>query len=160
MNIEKYIPSPKKYVADQVDLYENSGGTKGITMSGLPVIIFTHIGIKTGAIRKTPLMTVLDGNKYVLVASQGGAPKNPLWYYNLKNNPDIKIQDKQSIFYMKAREICNQEERARLWDIAVKAYPPYEDYQNKTKRIIPLFITEHKKNWMVKSKIDFLLDKF
>ena len=116
MNIEKYIPSPKKYVADQVDLYENSGGTKGITMSGLPVIIVRHIGIKT------------------------------LWYYNLKNNPDIKIQDKQSIFYMKAREICNQEERARLWDIAVKAYPPYEDYQNKTKRIIPLFITEHKKN--------------
>ena len=145
MNIEKYIPSPKKYVADQVDLYENSGGSKGISMSGLPVIIVTHIGIKTGAIRKTPLMTVLDGNKYVLVASQGGAPKNPLWYYNIKENPAVQIQDKKSIYSMKVREINNSQERIRLWDIAVKAYPPYEDYQNKTKRIIPLFITEHKK---------------
>ena len=143
--MKKYIPSPKNYVADQVDLYENSGGTKGVTMSGLPVIIVTHIGIKTGAIRKTPLMTVLDGNNYVLVASQGGAPKNPLWYYNLKKNPDVEIQDKKSIYSMKVREINNSEERIRLWDLAVKAYPPYEDYQNKTKRIIPLFLAEHKK---------------
>ena len=135
MNIEKYIPSPKKYVADQVDLYENSGGTKGITMSGLPVIIVTHIGIKTGAIRKTPLMTVLDGNNYVLVASQGGAPKNPLWYYNIKENPAVQIQDKKSIYSMKVREINNSQERIRLWDIAVSAYPPYEDYQRKTKRM-------------------------
>ena len=144
MNIEKYIPSPKKYVADQVDLYENSGGTKGITMSGLPVIIVTHIGIKTGAIRKTPLMTVLDGNNYVLVASQGGAPKNPLWYYNIKENPAVQIQDKKSIYSMKVREINNSQERIRLWDIAVSAYPPYEDYQRKTKRIIPLFLAEHR----------------
>ena len=142
--MKKYIPSPKKYVADQVDLYENSGGTKGITMSGLPVIIVTHIGIKTGAIRKTPLMTVLDGNNYVLVASQGGAPKNPLWYYNIKENPAVQIQDKKSIYSMKVREINNSQERLRLWDIAVSAYPPYEDYQRKTKRIIPLFLAEHR----------------
>tara|TARA_B110000014_G_C20056236_1_gene549758 strand:- start:60 stop:488 length:429 start_codon:yes stop_codon:yes gene_type:complete len=142
--MKKYIPSPKKYVADQVDLYENSGGTKGITMSGLPVIIVTHIGIKTGAIRKTPLMTVLDGNNYVLVASQGGAPKNPLWYYNIKENPAVQIQDKKSIYSMKVREINNSQERIRLWDIAVSAYPPYEDYQRKTKRIIPLFLAEHR----------------
>ncbi|MBN18628.1 MAG: nitroreductase [Chloroflexi bacterium] len=144
--MRKYIPSPKKYVADQVELYENSGGTEGITMSGLPVIIVTHIGNKTGSIRKTPLMTVLDDNNYVLVASQGGAPKNPLWYYNLKKNPEIQIQDKENIYSMRVKEINNCEERMRLWNLAIKAYPPYEDYQNKTERLIPLFLAEHKNN--------------
>ena len=81
--MNEYIPSPSKHVADQVELYEKSGGTKGTTMAGLPVVIVTNKGWKTGAIRKTPLMTVVDGDRYILVASQGGAPKNPFWYYNL-----------------------------------------------------------------------------
>ena len=141
--MKKYIPSPRKYVADQVDLYEKSGGTQGITMSGLPVIIVTHTGSKTGAIRKTPLMTVLDGNNYVLVASQGGAPKNPFWYYNLTANPNVEIRDGVNVYSMKVREIEDEEERQRLWSIAVSAFPPYLDYQKKTERIIPIFLAEH-----------------
>lgn len=141
--MKKYIPSPRKFVAEQVDLYEKSGGTQGITMSNMPVIIVTHTGSKTGAIRKTPLMTVLDGDNYVLVASQGGAPNNPLWYYNLKKNPNIEIQDRENLYSMIVREVNDNEEREKLWALAVKAYPPYEDYQVKTKRIIPLFLAEH-----------------
>ena len=84
--MSEYLPSPRDWVADQVELYEGSGGTQGLTLrdTGLPVIIVTNKGAKTGAVRKTPLMKVVDGNSYILVASQGGAPKHPLWYHNLK----------------------------------------------------------------------------
>ncbi|MFL2628119.1 MAG: nitroreductase family deazaflavin-dependent oxidoreductase [Dehalococcoidia bacterium] len=142
--MNEYIPSPRQWVADQVNLYEKSGGTKGITLrdTGLPCIIITHIGWKTGAIRKTPVMTVQDGNNYVLIASIGGAPKNPLWYYNLKENPLVKIRDRTEVYNMKVREVHEGPERERLWDLAVSAYPPYKDYQQKTNRIIPVFIAE------------------
>ncbi len=142
--MNEYIPSPRQWVADQVDLYEKSGGTKGLTLrdTGLPCIIITHIGWKTGAIRKTPVMTVQDGNSYVLIASTGGAPKNPLWYYNLKENPLVEIRDKTEVYNMKVREVHEDPERARLWNLAVSAYPPYKDYQEKTNRIIPVFIAE------------------
>ena len=142
--MNEYIPSPRQWVADQVDLYEKSGGTKGLTLrdTGLPCIIITHIGWKTGAIRKTPVMTVQDGNNYVLIASTGGAPKNPLWYYNLKENPLVEIRDKTEVYNMKVREVHEDPERARLWNLAVSAYPPYKDYQEKTNRIIPVFIAE------------------
>ena len=143
--MSEYIPSPQKYVADQVELYERSGGTEGATMEDLPVIIVTHKGWKTGAIRKTPLMTVIDGVNYVLVASQGGAPEHPLWYHNFKENPNVEIQDGSNIYPMTVREIADSQERQRLWDIAVKAYPPYQDYQEKTDRVIPVFIAEHQK---------------
>ena len=91
----EYIPSPIKWVADQVELYEGSGGIDGITLrdTGMPVIIVTNIGWKTGAIRKTPLMRVVDGENYILIASQGGRPKHPLWYHNLKANPKVEIRD-------------------------------------------------------------------
>tara|TARA_Y100000996_G_C22526877_1_gene644822 strand:- start:24 stop:479 length:456 start_codon:yes stop_codon:yes gene_type:complete len=142
--MNEYIPSPRQWVADQVDLYEKSGGTEGITLrdTGLPCIIITHIGWKTGAIRKTPVMTVQDGKNYVLIASIGGAPKNPLWYYNLKENPLVKIRDRTKVYNMKVREVHEGPERERLWDLAVSAYPPYKDYQQKTNRIIPVFIAE------------------
>ncbi|MAR14304.1 MAG: nitroreductase [Chloroflexi bacterium] len=142
--MNEYIPSPRQWVADQVNLYEKSGGTKGITLrdTGLPCIIITHIGWKTGAIRKTPVMTVQDGNNYVLIASIGGAPKNPLWYYNLKENPLVKIRDRTEVYNMKVREVHEGPERERLWGLAVSAYPPYKDYQQKTNRIIPVFIAE------------------
>ena len=142
--MDEYIPSPRQWVADQVNLYEKSGGTKGITLRDtvLPCIIITHIGWKTGAIRKTPVMTVQDGNNYVLIASIGGAPKNPLWYYNLKENPLVKIRDRTEVYNMKVREVHEGPERERLWDLAVSAYPPYKDYQQKTNRIIPVFIAE------------------
>jgi F420H(2)-dependent quinone reductase len=139
-----YIPSPRQWVAEQVELYEESGGTAGLTLrdTGLPVIIVTNLGRKTGAIRKTPLMRVVDGDNYILVASQGGAPKHPLWYYNLKADPNVEIRDKTEVFAMRVREVVDAAERERLWKIAVEAFPPYHEYQNKTERLIPVFVAE------------------
>jgi len=138
--MSKYIPSPLKYVRDQVELYETSGGTEGTTMQGLPVVIVTHKGWKTDAIRKTPLMTVKDGPNYVLIASQGGAPKHPLWYHNFKANPEVEIQDETSVISMTVEEIEDPMERKRLWDLSAEAYPPYDEYQQKTNRLIPVFL--------------------
>lgn len=140
--MSEYIPSPIKWVADQVDLYEGSGGTRGLTLldTGLPVIIVTHRGRKTGVIRKTPLMKAMDGNSYILVASQGGAPKHPVWYYNLKADQNVDIRDATEIYSMRAREVVDPIERRRIWDIAVEAYPPFQDYQEKTNRVIPVFL--------------------
>ena len=142
--MSEYVPSPTQWVRDQVELYEGSGGTEGLTLrdTGLPVIIVTHIGNKSGAIRKTPLMRVADGDGYVLIGSQGGAPTNPVWVYNLRANPAVTIRDATSVHEMRAREVDDDAERARLWDLAVAAYPPYTDYQNKTKRRIPVFRAE------------------
>jgi deazaflavin-dependent oxidoreductase (nitroreductase family) len=131
-------------VRDQVELYERSGGREGTTLrdTGLPVIIVTHIGNKTGAIRKTPLMRVKDGARYVLVGSLGGAPNNPVWVYNLRANPAVEIRDHAVVQAMRVREVGDETERARLWKLAVAAYPPYEEYQAKTTRRIPVFIAE------------------
>ena len=140
----EYIPSTREWVRDQVELYESSGGTEGLTLrdTGMPCIIVTNKGNKTGAIRKTPLMRAVDGNNYILVASQGGAPKHPVWYYNLKADPNVEIRDETEVFSVRAREVPEGSERQRLWDIAVAAYPPYQEYQDKTGRLIPVFITE------------------
>src|SRR6202007_1229516 len=134
-----YVPSPVDWVREQVELYESSGGTEGTTLrdTGLPVIIVTHTGNKTGAIRKTPLMRVKDGANYVLVGSMGGAPKNPVWVYNLRSNPDVEVRDKTEVMKMRVREVKDAKERARLWDVCVKTFPPYKDYQAKTARVIP-----------------------
>jgi len=142
--MSKYRPSPRQWVAEQVELYEGSGGTAGLTFrdTGLPVIIVTNRGWKTGAIRKTPLMRVADGNNYILVASQGGAPTHPQWYHNLKADPNVEIRDETTVQTMRVREVIDSAERERLWKIAVKAYPPYQDYQNKTERKIPVFLAE------------------
>ncbi len=142
--MSEYVPSPRQWVAEQVELYEGSGGTAGLTLrdTGLPVIIVTNRGWKTGAIRKTPLMRVVDGENYILVASQGGAPQHPQWYYNLKADPHVEIRDKTELFTMRVREVVDPVERERLWAIAVKAFPPYQDYQNKTDRVIPVLIAE------------------
>ena len=142
--MSEYIPSPREWVAKQVELYEGSGGTDGLTLrdTGLPVIIVTNRGRKTGAIRKTPLMRAVDGQNYILVASQGGAPKHPQWYLNLQAEPNVEIRDKTEVYQMRVREITDPAERKRLWDIAVEAYPPYQEYQNRTKRIIPVFLAE------------------
>src|SRR5215813_7918368 len=139
-----YIPSPRDWVRDHVELYEKSGGTEGTTLrdTGLPVIIVTHTGNKTGAIRKTPLMCVKDGTNYVLVGSVGGAPKNPVWVYNLRANPSVEIRDLAVVQRMNVREVNDATERARLWKLAVAAFPPYEEYQAKTTRRIPLFLAE------------------
>ncbi len=142
--MSKYIPSPVKWVRDQVELYEGSGGTEGVGLrdTGLPCIIVTHTGNKTGSIRKTPLMRVKDGDSYVLVASKGGAPKNPEWVYNLRTDPDVELRDATEVQAMRVREVADAGERARVWALAVEAFPPYEEYRNKTSRTIPVFIAE------------------
>jgi F420H(2)-dependent quinone reductase len=142
--MSEYIPSPRPWVADQVELYEGSGGTDGLTLrdTGLPVIIVTNRGRKTGAIRKTPLMRVADGHNYILIASQGGAPQHPQWYFNLKAELNVEIRDKTEVYAMRVREVVDPVERARLWQIAVAAFPPYQDYQAKTERIIPVLVAE------------------
>ena len=143
----KYVPSPADWVREQVELYESSGGTEGTTLldTGLPVIIVTHIGNKTGAIRKTPLMRVKDGNSYVLVGSQGGAPKDPAWVHNLRTNPDVEIRDLNVVQPMRVREVTTDAERVRVWELAVAAFPPYAEYQAKTARKIPVFLAEPKR---------------
>ena len=140
----EYIPSPRQWVREQVELYERSGGTQGTTLrdTGLPVIIVTHRGNKTGAIRKTPLMRVEDGARYVLVGSVGGAPAHPVWVYNLRANPAVEIRDHTVAQAMRVREVDEGSERARLWALAVEAYPPYSDYQARTTRRIPIFVAE------------------
>ena len=140
----RYIPSPRDWVREQVELYEGSGGTKGTTLrdTGLPVVIVTHTGNRTGAIRKTPLMRVKDSTNYILVGSVGGAPTHPVWVYNLRAHPAIEIRDHATVQAMQVREVNDEAERARLWKLAVAAYPPYEEYQAKTSRRIPLFVAE------------------
>lgn len=139
----EYIPSPVKRAADQVALYEGSGGVHGTTLgSGPPVIIVTHQGNKTGAVRKTPLMRVKDGDNYMLVGSRNGAPTHPVWVYNLRADPRVRIQDKTVVSYKRVREVQDADERARLWALAVKAFPPYENCQSKTERLIPVFLAE------------------
>ena len=140
----EYIPSPSAWVREQVKRYEASDGTEATTLrdTGLPVVIVTNTGNKTGSIRKTPLMRVKDGDNYILVGSMGGAPKNPVWVYNLRANPLVEIRDRHDIRSMRVREVVDAAERARLWAIAVQAYPPYEDYQKRTTRKIPIFVAE------------------
>lgn len=140
----EYIPSPRDWVREQVELYESSGGTQGTTLrdTGLPCIIFTHQGNKSGAIRKTPLMRVKDADSYVLVGSMGGAPTDPVWVHNLRADPAIELRDETNVWSMRAREVEDEGERARLWALSVEAFPPYEEYQDKTTRRIPVFIAE------------------
>ena len=140
----EYIPSTADWVREQVEIYEGSGGTQGTTLrdTGLPVIIVTNRGNQTGAIRKTPLMRVRDGDNYLLVASRGGAPKNPVWVYNLRADGRVEIRDEAAVYQMQVREVQDDAERARLWDVAVEAFPPYEEYQHRTSRKIPVFVAE------------------
>lgn len=140
----EYIATPVDWVRQQVEQYEASGGTEGTTLrdTGLPCIIVTHMGNKSGAVRKTPLMQVRDDANYVLIGSMGGAPNNPVWVYNLRANPEVEIRDHTEVFNMRAREVTDDAERARLWALGAAAFPPYEEYANKTSRKIPVFLAE------------------
>ncbi|MCB1842504.1 MAG: nitroreductase family deazaflavin-dependent oxidoreductase [Halioglobus sp.] len=142
--MQDYIPPALDWVREQVELYESSGGTQGTTLmdTGMPCIIVTHTGNKTGGIRKIPLMRVEVGGKYVLIGSMGGQPNNPVWVYNLRANPNVTIRDATQVMEMRVREVDDDAERARLWAAAVAAYPPYDEYQAKTSRKIPVFIAE------------------
>jgi deazaflavin-dependent oxidoreductase (nitroreductase family) len=139
----EYVPSPRAWVRDQVEEYEQSGGTTATTLrdTGLAVVIVTNRGAKTGALRKTPLMRVEHEGTYAAVGSQGGAPRNPVWVYNLRANPQVVVQDGARTWDMTARELTG-DERAAWWERAVAAYPPYAEYQTKTDRLIPVFVLE------------------
>lgn len=137
----EYEPSPSAMARNQVELYESSGGTKGTTIRGLPVVVLTTKGAKSGKIRKTPLMRVEHEGVYAVVASLGGAPKHPVWYYNLKSTPLAEVQDGPVRKDYTAREVSG-EERDLWWERAVAAYPDYADYQRKTERVIPVFVLE------------------
>lgn len=140
----EYIPPTLDWVRKQVEVYESSGGTKGTTLldTGLPCIIVTHTGNRTGAVRKIPLMRVKVGDAYVLVGSMGGQPRNPVWVYNLRADPEVEIRDATEVTRLRAREVTDAAERQQLWDAAVAAFPNYAEYQAKTTRKIPLFLAE------------------
>jgi deazaflavin-dependent oxidoreductase (nitroreductase family) len=139
----EYEPSPQAWVREQVEQYEGSGGTQGTTLmdTGLPVVIITNRGARSGKIRKTPLMRVEHDGRYAAVGSKGGAPANPVWVYNLRADPRVEVQDGPRKQPMVAREVTG-EERAQWWDRAVAAYRPYAEYQQKTSRQIPVFVLE------------------
>jgi deazaflavin-dependent oxidoreductase (nitroreductase family) len=142
----EYEPSTQKWVRDQVELYERTGGREGNTLRdrGIPVVIFTSRGAKSGKLRKTPLMRVEHDGAYAMVASQGGAPTHPSWYYNLKAYPDqVTVQDGPEPWDGVAREVTGAE-KAEWWKRAVAAFPDYADYQEKTDREIPVFVVERK----------------
>ena len=138
----EYEPSPSQWVRDQVEAYESSGGTKANTLldTGMPIVIVTTRGNRSGKLRKTALMRVEHDGEYALVASMGGAPTHPVWYYNLKADPEaVTIQDGPEPHDYRVREVSG-DERATWWERAVAAYPPYAEYQTKTTRQIPVFV--------------------
>ncbi len=134
-----YQPSAASWARDQVELYEGSGGSEGTELNGRPVIILTSVGAKTGKIRKTPLMRVEHDGEYAVVASLGGAPKHPVWYYNLTANPHVELRDGPVKKDYQAREASGGE-RAAWWERAVATWPDYAEYQKKTTRTIPVFV--------------------
>jgi deazaflavin-dependent oxidoreductase (nitroreductase family) len=134
-----YEPSTSDWARENAELYMSSGGTEGTDLKGKPVILLTTIGAKSGKIRKTPLMRVEHEGDYAVVASLGGAPKHPVWYYNIKAHPQVELQDGTTVGEYEAREIFG-DERAAWWERAVEAWPDYAEYQQKTDRQIPVFV--------------------
>lgn len=134
-----YEPSPASWASDQVEAYERSGGTAGNEMQGKPVIILTSVGAKSGKLRKVPLMRVESNGEYAVVASLGGAPQHPVWYYNLTANPQVELQDGPVKKDYLARELEGAEREA-WWERAVAAWPDYAEYQKKTTRVLPVFV--------------------
>ena len=142
----EYAPSPTEWVRNQVEEYESSNGERGTTLrdTGMPVIIVTSKGNRSGKLRKTPLMRVEHDGDYALIASQGGAPTHPVWYYNLVAAPDaVTIQDGPEPFDVVVHE-ADGVERAEWWDRAVAAFPPYASYQERTERAIPVLVATPK----------------
>jgi F420H(2)-dependent quinone reductase len=142
----EYEPGPWQWVRDQVAEYEASGGRRANTLrdTGLPIIIVTVRGRNTGKVRKIPLMRVEHDGEYALVASMGGAPKHPVWYFNIKADPtSVMIQDGPEPFAVDVREL-DGDERATWWDRAVAAFPPYAEYQHRTERQIPVFLARRR----------------
>ena len=137
----EYEPSPAQWAADQAQLYEATGGEQGRTLGGKPCVVLTSVGRRTGKLRKTPLLRVEHDGTYAVVASLGGAPKHPVWYYNLRANPEVMLQDGPDVYEMRAREVTG-DEKATWWARAVEVWPDYDTYQARTDRIIPVFVLE------------------
>ena len=137
----EYAPSTSDWAREQAELYEASGGKEGADLRGMPVIVLTSVGAKSGLLRKTALMRVEHDGVYAVVASLGGAPKHPVWYFNITKQPHVELQDGEVKKDYIAREVTG-EEKAVWWERAVAAYPPYADYQKKTDREIPVFVLE------------------
>ena len=137
----EYEPSPWEQVADQVRLYEATAGAEGQMVQGVPCVILTSKGRRTGKVRKAPLIRVEHDGCYAVVASIGGAPTHPVWYFNLKADPDVTLQDGPDVFELRARE-AEGEEKATWWARATDVWPPYDEYQAKTDRVIPLLVLE------------------
>ena len=137
----EYAPSTSDWAREQAEKIEQSGGTEGTDMQGMPVVVLTTIGNKSGKLRKTPLMRVEHDGHYAVVASLGGAPKHPVWYFNIAANPRVELRDGTEVHDYVAREVFGGEKQT-WWDRAVEAYPPYADYQEKTDREIPVFLLE------------------
>jgi deazaflavin-dependent oxidoreductase (nitroreductase family) len=135
----EYEPSTSDWARENAEKYMESDGTDGTELQGKPVILLTTIGAKTGKIRKTPLMRVEHDGEYAVVASLGGAPKNPVWYYNIKAHPQVELQDGVVTKDYEAREVLG-DEKAAWWERAVAAWPDYANYQKKTDRQIPVFV--------------------
>lgn len=135
----EYEPSTSDWARNQAELYENSGGTDGTMLRGKPVIVLTSVGAKSGKLRKTALMRVEHDGEYAVVASLGGAPKHPVWYYNLKKNPHVELQDGPVKRDYTAREVTG-DEKAIWWKRSAEVWPDYDNYQAKTTREIPIFV--------------------
>ena len=135
----EYEPSTSDWARKQAELYVNSGGTEGTSLNGMPVIVVTSVGAKSGKLRRTPLMRVEHNGEYAAVASLGGAPKHPVWYHNLKANPHVEVQDGTVTGDYIAREVTG-DEKAAWWERSVAAFPNYASYQEKTTREIPVFV--------------------
>lgn len=135
----EYEPGTSDWARKQLEVYEASGGTQGTELNGMGVVILSSIGAKTGKLRKTPLMRVEHDGEYAVVASLGGAPKHPVWYYNIVKQPHVELQDRTEKHDYTAREVFG-DEKALWWERSVAAYPPYADYQQKTDREIPVFV--------------------
>ena len=135
----EYAPSTSDWARKQAEKYEASDGAEANDIQGMPIIVMTNVGAKSGKLRKTPLMRVEHEGEYLAVGSLGGAPKNPVWVHNIRANPLVELQDGSLKKDYTVREISG-EEREVWWERAVAAYPPYADYQTKTDRIIPLFL--------------------
>lgn len=144
MTIEgTYVPSPSAWVRKQVDTIEATGTTESVDIMGYPVVLLTMRGARSGAIRKVPLMRVAHDGTYAAVASKGGHPAHPEWYFNLKAHPEIELQDGTETIPVRARELP-VEERAEWWPRCVATFPPYAEYQDKTDRLIPVFVLERR----------------
>ena len=137
----EYEPSPNQRTREQVELYESSGGTRGLTLRGQPCVILTTVGARSGKLRKAALMRVEHEGVYAVVASMGGAPKHPVWYHNLVAHPEVELQDGPQKWDMVAREVTG-EEKALWWKRAVEVWPDYDAYQAKTDRKIPVVVLE------------------